>query len=178
MHFRISATVYFMLNRPISSVHAVIGCLLVVSGIAKAQQMSVTIVNRRSSDTGYSYVVPAHWSSNTSGTATCAGGSSINCAASSTTTGYSTGPRQISYSVQGATLSLELPDGRLAVVNCASKYKMRGDYINRRSCRIPLVDEIQAEFKGKKVKLQWLVSLDGKKSESETYTMLAVLGKK
>ncbi len=38
--------------------------------------------------------------------------------------------------------------------------------------------EIQAEFKGDKAKLRWSVSLDGKKTQSETYKILAVMEKK
>jgi hypothetical protein len=38
-------------------------------------------------------------------------------------------------------------------------------------------DDIQAEFDGNKAKLRWLVSIDGKKFESETYKILAVLDK-
>jgi hypothetical protein len=49
------------------------------------------------------------------------------------------------------------------------------DYINRRDCRMPLVKDIQVEFKGKNAKLIWPVSIDGKKLESETYKILAVL---
>ena len=63
----------------------------------------------------------------------------------------------------------------MAVVNCVSKYSPKGDYINRRSCRMPLVDDIDVEFKGKDAKLYWVVSIDGKKIESETYTILAIL---
>jgi hypothetical protein len=37
------------------------------------------------------------------------------------------------------------------------------------------VDEFQAEFHGGSAKLSWNVSLDGKKSESETYKILAVV---
>jgi hypothetical protein len=77
----------------------------------------------------------------------------------------------------GATLSLQLPDGRVAVVNCVSKYKLKGDYINRRSCRAPLGDEIDAEFSGNSAKLEWIVSIDGRKKESETYKILGVLNK-
>jgi hypothetical protein len=40
---------------------------------------------------------------------------------------------------------------------------------------VPLVDDIHAEFDGDKAKLQWSVSLDGKKIESETYKILGVL---
>jgi hypothetical protein len=42
---------------------------------------------------------------------------------------------------------------------------------------MPLVNEIQAEFDGDKAKLQWPVSIDGKKTESETYKILAILSK-
>jgi hypothetical protein len=42
---------------------------------------------------------------------------------------------------------------------------------------MPIVDDLQAEFKGKNAKLIWPVSLDGKKMESETYTILGVLAK-
>lgn len=48
---------------------------------------------------------------------------------------------------------------------------------NHRSCRMPLVENIQAEFHGDKAKLIWVVSLDGKKMQSETYKVLAVLDK-
>jgi hypothetical protein len=42
---------------------------------------------------------------------------------------------------------------------------------------VPLVDEIEADFKGDKAKLEWVVSLDGKKKQPETYKVLAVLPK-
>jgi hypothetical protein len=42
---------------------------------------------------------------------------------------------------------------------------------------MPIVDNIQADFKGGNAKLIWPVSLDGKKMESETYKILGVLDK-
>lgn len=39
------------------------------------------------------------------------------------------------------------------------------------------MDEITADFHSDKAKLEWVVSLDGKKMESETYKILAILGK-
>jgi len=39
------------------------------------------------------------------------------------------------------------------------------------------VTNIEADFHGDKAKLEWVVSLDGKKKESETYKILAVLPK-
>jgi hypothetical protein len=145
---------------------------------ASAQKMDVKIIQRQNGETSYSYVVPAHSTSSSNANVNCSGDSgTVNCTGSSTTNGYSSESRPISYSVTGATFSLLLPDGRIAVVNCVSKYKPKGDYINQRSCRMPVVDEIQAEFKGKNAKLLWPVSLDGKKLESETYTILGILAK-
>jgi len=41
-----------------------------------------------------------------------------------------------------------------------------------------LVDHFQVDFNKNNAKLIWPVSLDGKKMESETYKILAVLDKK
>ena len=157
------------------------GVFLAIGGygaVAFGQKMQVKIIDRRNSETSYSYVVPGYSSSSSNGVVNCfAGSTNVNCSGSSTTTGYTTAPRPVSYSVMGATFSLLLPDGRVAVVNCVSKYTPRGDHINSRSCRTPLVNSIEADFKGKDAKLFWPVSLDGKKFESETYRILAVLDK-
>lgn len=40
-----------------------------------------------------------------------------------------------------------------------------------------IADEIQADFHGDNAKLEWVVSLDGKKTQSETYKILAILAK-
>jgi hypothetical protein len=77
--------------------------------------------------------------------------------------------------LSGATLTLQLPDGDSAVVNCTSKFQERfAGPGNVRSCRVPLVDEFEADFHGDKAKLFWPVSLDGKKTDSETYKIIAV----
>ena len=77
--------------------------------------------------------------------------------------------------LQGATFTLELPNGDRAVVNCSSKFqeKFAGPG-NVRSCRVPLVDNFEADFSGDKAKLIWPTSLDGKKNASETYKIIAV----
>lgn len=142
------------------------------------QTMNVKVIQRQNNETGYSGYVPGHSNSSSNTNASCYGGSTnVDCSGTTTTNGTYTAPRTISYSVTGATLSLLLPDGRVAVVNCVSKYKLKMDYVNRRSCRMPLVDDVQAEFKGKDAKLIWTVSIDGKKFDSETYKILAVLDK-
>jgi hypothetical protein len=145
-----------------------------------AQKFEVKIVNRQDNETDYSYVVPSYSSSHSNSTANCNGtDTNINCNGSTTTNGYSTPAHQVSFHVRGATFMLLLPDGRAAVVNCESKFaeRMAGRSGNHRDCRMPLVDDIQAEFKGDKAKLEWVVSLDGKKIQSETYKVLAVMNK-
>lgn len=160
--------------------------------ICSGQRVNVKIVQRQNNETGYSGYIPGHIEStsntNLSGDTATNGNidlssgdyhstSGTDVSGTTTTHGTITAPREISYTVTGATFSLLLPDGRVAVVNCVSKYSPKGDHVNRRSCRTPLVNDIQAEFKGKNAKLFWPVSLDGKKFESETYKILAVLDK-
>ena len=124
------------------------------ASLTSAQKLSVKIVNREDQDSSYDY----------------AGVYSI---------GGSTTASATTFHVTGATLTLELPDGRRAIVNCASKFAehFAGPAGNRRSCHVPLVEEIQAEFHGDSAKLSWNVSIDGKKSQSETYKILAVIDK-
>jgi len=159
---------------------AIAGLILVCAASASAQKLTVKIVNRQDNETDYTYVVPGNFSSQSSSSVNCNGSdTNVNCNGSTATIGLSVPAQQISYHVRGATFILQLPDGRAVVVNCESKFKerMAGPRGNRRSCRIPLVDEIQADFHGDNAKLEWVVSLDGKKLQSETYKILGILGK-
>jgi hypothetical protein len=123
-----------------------LGCLFTVS--ASAQKLDVKIVDRQDKQDSYQYAAV-----------------------------YNNVAVGKSFAVQGATLTLELPDGRLAVVNCESKFAehFAGPVGNRRSCRVPLVEEVRADFHGDNAKLMWNVSLDGSKTQSETYKILAVI---
>jgi len=145
---------------------AVATLILTFVGTAAAQTLTVRVVDRHDSETDYSYVVPGHFNAQTE-----------SDLGSTTTNGSITPAHEVSYHVRGATFSLQLPDGRVVVVNCESKFaeRMAGREGNHRSCRVPLVDEIQADFHGDKAKLEWVVSLDGKKKQSETYKVLAIL---
>lgn len=154
--------------------------LLAVS-VHAAQKFDVKIVNRQDSETRYSYNVPASSKTTSDLDVNCLGTTvGVDCSGSAKSITSSTPSRVVSYNVSGATLALQLPDGRLAVVNCDSKVNWT-DFSKmnqvRRSCKIPLVNNIQAEFEGGKAKLKWPVSIDGKKSESETYKILAVTDK-
>jgi hypothetical protein len=158
----------------------VIALILACSSSAFAQKLDVKIIDRQDNETDYTYVVPSHFASQSNSSANCGVTDfNVNCTGSATTNGYATPAHQVSYRVRGATLTLLLPDGRGAIVNCESKFaeRMAGPAGNHRSCRIPLVEDIQSDFHGDNAKLEWVVSLDGKKMQSETYKVLAILDK-
>lgn len=122
---------------------------------AFGQKMDVKIIQSQVNMTGYAGYVPGYIS--------VAGNTVIGSPA-----------RGVEYNVAGATYSLLLPDNRVVVVNCVSKYAMKADYVNKRDCRMPIVENIKAEFKGSNAKLIWSVSLDGKTTQSETYKILGI----
>ena len=159
---------------------------------ALAQKLAVKIVDRQNHEAEYTYVVPERSTSRSNTNVNCVGGdATVDCKAATTTTTSSTPAQHVSYRVRGATFALQLPDGRVAVVNCESKYAPLHSWAaalasqddsslstgNQRSCRIPLANNIDAEFNGNRAKLEWPVSIDGKKMESETYKVLGVLPK-
>lgn len=129
---------------------AVAGLIFTSAVSAGAQKLNVKIVDRQDKEDQYDYAAVYN-----------------NVAVGKT------------FKVHGATFTLELPDGRLAVVNCESKFAehMAGRVGNRRSCRTPIVDNIEVDFRGENAKLIWPVSLDGKKMQSETYKILGILEK-
>jgi hypothetical protein len=137
--------------------------------------LDVTVIGRQDNASGYTYVVPGYSNSQSYGNANCSAyGNSANCNGNVNTSTVSSPGFAGSYEVHGATLSLKLPDGRIAVVNCASKVNLtEWSNPNRyRSCRIPLVNQIKAEFLGDSAKLKWPVSIDGKKLQHETIRLL------
>ena len=127
-----------------------IGGLILCAASASAQRLSVNIIDRQDKEDQYDYAAI-----------------------------YNNVAVGKSFKVHGATFTLQLPDGRLAIVNCESKFAehFAGRAGNRRSCRIPLVDRIQGDLNGDNAKLIWPVSLDGKKMQSETYKILGILDK-
>lgn len=157
-------------------------CFGALAIAASAQKMDVKVTDRRASETAYGYQVPAHPAATPDASADCNASSSSssaseNCPSSDPSTAEDSAPGSPSYRVTGTTLALLLPDGRIAVVNCVSKNKLKIDYVNRRSCRIPRTDDIQADFSGKSVKLKWQSSLDARKLRSETYRLVAFVPK-
>jgi hypothetical protein len=141
-------------------------------GAAYAQMLKVKIIQRQDNTTAYSYAEPAEIK--TSGYASCyeTGRRSVDC--SSTSQGTISGGDVRTFQVRGATYTLLLPDGRRVIVNCDGKYALHFDGVNTRSCHKPFADDIEAEFKGDDAKLRWRTSLDGKKTDSETYKIVGV----
>jgi hypothetical protein len=155
--------------------------LLATSALAEKKEMTVKIVDRQNHETQYTYSVPSFTTANGNSNVNCIGNAAnVNCSGSSQMTSTTIPGRAGSFTVNGATFALQLPDGRVAVVNCESKFQERlaGPAGNRRSCRTPLVDEIQVEFSGDNAKLKWAASIDGKKMQSETYKVLGVMSGK
>ena len=138
---------------------------------AKTLKLSAQIVNRQASTSQYAYAVPGYAQSNCN-VSVYGNSASSNCSGSGMPAMAAT------FHVQGATLSLLLPDSRIVVVNCDAKANWtnwhQGVY---RDCRVPPSDHVEAEFNGDKAKLVWTVSLDGSKQESETYKIVGILSR-
>lgn len=166
---------------------------------------AVAVVGRQAHETGYRFIVPGYVSTNSSSYTNCYGSTSgtldgtvrahsfgsslygsyvgtyrgrttVDCSGSTQSATTFAPPREVSYSVDGATLSLQLPDGRVAVVNCSSKadWWTLGQR-QRRSCRIPMTDRFEAEFNGDKAKLYWRIGVNSEKGLSETYRLIEIV---
>jgi hypothetical protein len=140
-----------------------------------AQKLEATVLYRQNSDSGYNALIPGY--SNPASPDCAADLANPGCYSQNRIPQTGSTPNPVSYSVIGTTLSLLLPDGRVAVVNCINKYSSKGNYISR-GCGMPLVERVQAEFKGNIAKLEWPVGPDGKKIESEKYKIVALLDKR
>lgn len=143
---------------------------------ASAQKIDVSVLYRQDSDNRYIAIIPGYTSPEDADvTGACMlDPDPANCPRVDTT--MSNGSPN--YMLVGTTLSLLLPDGRIALVNCQNRYSSKGNYINRRSCGMPMVQHVQAEFIGENAKLEWPVGANGKKTETETYKVIAVLNKR
>jgi hypothetical protein len=75
------------------------------------------------------------------------------------------------YTVTGARLRLQLPDGRILEAVCTDKMADQLSSQPRQSCLTPAEGPLEANFKGANVKLTWRVE---KKKRSEVYSVLAL----
>jgi hypothetical protein len=139
---------------------------------ASAEKLQVNVLYRQDSDVMYHAVVPGYSGPNADITGACTlDPDPANCPA----------PQQASnepiYTLVGTTLSLGLPDGRIAVVNCVNRHSANGNFVNRHSCGMPLGERAEAEFTGQSAKLSWTLGSNNNKTASETYKVVAVLAK-
>jgi hypothetical protein len=142
-----------------------------------AQKLEATVLYRQTSDSNYFAVIPGYtYTPDEGGTDCSLEPLSEACAAPSRTNGAIASQGEVAYNLVGTTLSLLLPDGRVALVNCVNKYSLKGNYINRRICEMPLVEHVEAELNGKSAKLKWPVGADGK-IEAETYRIVTIFDK-
>jgi hypothetical protein len=99
-----------------------IALTVLASSSFAAERLRVKVINKQSNSTNYTYTVPGTVNSQTNAMETCTDGlGGATCSGNRNTTAVVTAPRSGSFSVPGATLTLELPDGRLAVANYVSK---------------------------------------------------------
>ena len=153
--------------------------LLIATSVqsVRAQKFEATVLYRQTSDSNYFAVIPGYTSTPDEGGTDCSlEPLSEACAAPSRTNGAIASQGEVAYNLVGTTLSLLLPDGRVALVNCVNKYSSKGNYINRRICEMPLVEHVEAELNGKSAKLKWPVGADGK-IEAETYRIVTIFDK-
>jgi Tfp pilus assembly protein PilV len=150
---------------------------------AQAVKVEAKVVGKQESTTEFSYVVPGYtYSTYQSNPASTGQGTTETRGAATNVPA-----QQHTYTVRGAVLSLQLPDGRIAVVNCTSKPDRGGFSRRKRSCRIPVDDAtaVEAAFVGTDATVSWkwqektLVSLNEVKmvmhKESGTYKLIDVL---
>ncbi|MBS1802862.1 MAG: hypothetical protein JST28_05815 [Acidobacteria bacterium] len=153
---------------------AVLSLFISVSSAA-AQKVSVNVLYRQDSDIVYHAVIPGYSGPNADVTGACTlDPDPANCPDPKQNEDQKAVP---TYLLSGTTLSLGLPDGRIALVNCVSRHSANGNYINRHSCGMPLTERADAEFVGQSAKLSWTLAVNGNRTESETYRVVAVLAK-
>ncbi|HUN83501.1 MAG TPA: hypothetical protein VMU48_03940 [Terracidiphilus sp.] len=159
---------------------AALGMVVIYSAFCvppvSAQRLEATVLYRQSSETVYRALVPGY--SDTGAVDCAADVTNQACTGPSTSLQANSDARELRLNVAGTTVSLMLPDGRIAVLNCADKFSSRSTYSDRRSCAMPLVEHVEAYFDGQRAKLKWPVGPDGKKTESETYKIVALLARR
>jgi hypothetical protein len=148
--------------------------LLCLAPCAFAQKMQVKVIGHKTPGYAYTRNLPGVALSNGNSSANCSAyGNNANCSSSGNSGTVYVPPRTVQGTLYGQNITLLLPDGRKALVHCEDHYSKMTNGLHQ--CKAPAVDEIEADFSGKKVKLKWPVGIDGKKSESETYEIFKVI---
>lgn len=136
---------------------------------AFGQKMHVKVLEHTVDGRSYTRVVPGVVINNGNANANCgAYGNTANCSGASSGTTISAPAHRQEGMLAHIQMLLLLPDGRRVGVYCNDKDV---GVLQQRihACKNPEVDEFEADFSGKNVKLTWGVGLDGKKKESQIY---------
>jgi hypothetical protein len=164
--------------------------LSVASSLSAADKFDAKVIDRQFHNRQYTYSVPGHSSS--TATAECTPiGDNVSCTGTSQGTYYP--PEQGQFSVTGATISLLLPDGKIAVLNCDTGIDKKTLWLGAiaaglsqgkamprpgqalRDCHTPVTDDVTVEFKKNEADVTWTVF--GKKKETEAYRLLRLFNK-
>jgi len=146
---------------------------LLLTAPAVAQKLHVKMLTHTVDGQSQTRVTPGVTINNGNADANCAAyGSSANCSATASGTSIAIPAHTEEFTLAHIHMLLLLPDGRRVGVYCNEHTKLMQPIAGPRRiqvCKIPEVDESEADFSGEKVKLTWGVGLDGKKKVSESY---------
>jgi hypothetical protein len=138
-----------------------------------AQKMSVRIVSHRIGGQEYSRYVPGVALNNGNATANCgAYGNTANCSGSANGSSVYVPAHVVTGYIKDIDMVLLLPDGRKVHVGCEDR--LRTMWKGPHYCKNPTTDDAEADFSGREVKLKWVVGIDGKKKDSETFIIYGV----
>jgi hypothetical protein len=135
--------------------------LLLLCAPAFAEKMAVKVIAHSIDGKEYTRVVPGF-----------AAGDGNALANSYSTSSIYAPARAVQDSLTDIVMTLLLPDGRKIFVGCEDH--SRG-LSKRHNCKNPTTDTLEADFSGDNVKLRWAADIDGKKKDSETFTILKIL---
>lgn len=145
--------------------------LLCIGTGSFAQKMHITVISHTVDGVPFVRYAPGIALRNGNATVNCAAyGNTANCSGNESGNSIFLPAHTVEGSLNHIQMLLQLPDGRRVGVYCNDHF---GSFAQSHlhTCKNPEVDELEADFSSDKVKLTWGIGLDGKKKESETYTV-------
>ena len=140
-----------------------IALLLLLCAPAFAEKMAVKVIAHSIDGKEYTRVVPGF-----------AAGDGNASADSYSTSSIDTPANTVHDSPTDIVMTLLLPDGRKIFGGC-EVHSSGLSKANRHNCKNPTTDTLEADFSGDNVKLRWAADIDGKKKDSQTFTILKIL---
>jgi hypothetical protein len=140
-----------------------IALLLLLCAPAFAEKMAVKVIAHSIDGKEYTRIVPGF-----------AAGDGNALANSYSTSSVYAPAQAVQDSPTDIVMTLLLPDGRKIFVGCEVHFSGLSK-TNRHNCKNPTADTLEADFSRDNVKLRWAADIDGKKKDSETFTILKIL---